>query len=278
MNNAREALAASEAEVARLEQAVEEKAQQISEIEERSTKSLAAVEEATNAIQEIKDKQENADSAHMTLTIEQASCAELMEGSYKILKEGTWTDHDHEARRGHIADVSSFLKEMRTAKVPLQLIMVEVPQVLGRKPEQRSAAAEQILQEIEAVFRKHQEVIETQLAEAAKELEEQTAATTAAQAELDGRQEVHKADVDAAAAAKASRTETEAELQGARSAVMAARSAADRAAAESAPAVEAQKELEGILEAGLAAFTMLKEQGHNQAPTENQATDEMNIV
>jgi len=122
-----------------------------------------------------------AEAANAERAAERLNCVELMEGSYKILREGLW-GWDHSVQRQHLTSVQTFLKNLRTVKVSVSLIFVEGPNMLRMKPSQRPDCAKHILLEIDGVFVRHLASVDAELESSASEVADSLQGASNAQA------------------------------------------------------------------------------------------------
>lgn len=185
---AHEKVISTEAEIDKNKATVARLQKEILAKNEEVKQKAAAVKEADALLVQAQADLKTAEAVQVASTAanaeraaERVSCVELMDGSYKILREGLW-GWDYAAQRQHMITVQNFLKELRTVKVPTSLIFVEGPNMLRVKPDQRPACAKQILLEIDAIFVRHLAAIDAGLESSASEVASSVEGASNAQA------------------------------------------------------------------------------------------------
>lgn len=187
---AREKVISMEAEIKRNISGVARLQQEILAKDEEVKQRTAAAEEVDRLLEktlmqlkEAEAAQVAAEVAHAERAAERARCVEIMDGSYKALREGLW-GWDFAIQRQHMTTLQHFLKELRTVKVPTSLIFVEGPNMLRLKPDQRPGCSKQILLEIDAIFAKHLAAIDTELESSSTQVTNSVQGIANAQAEV----------------------------------------------------------------------------------------------
>lgn len=197
-----EELVHCEARVAKCQEFVELQKAEVATAKSAADDVTSTLKEAEGKFEEAKNMQGQIEAARALMDKEKGTCVDLMEGSYKSLKEGKWGT-DFAKQREQVDDVVNFLKSVKSVPVPSSLVFIEGPSVLRSKKDSRGSHAEQIFQDIEAIFNKHVATIEERLnaenekaaallpttkgaeeavAQALRLKEERTAALTAAEA------------------------------------------------------------------------------------------------
>jgi len=256
---ASEELVKMEANLARCQEALEG---QSTEVCTRK----GAVDDATEALRvadakllEAKNVQGQVDLVCANCSAEKEACLEVLEGSYKSLKDSKW-GNDFVKQREQVDEVVSFMKSVKSVAVPSSLIFIEGPSVLRSKKDPRGAHAEQIFADIEAIFSKHLASIEERLTaeneKSAAVLPTTKAAEEAAAQALQAKQD----SIAAFAAAEARKVELGKELQQHHGAVAVQREAVTATTAAKEKITNDQTEIEQAFNKCMSAFAILRDQ------------------
>eukprot|EP00746_Dinoflagellata_sp_MGD_P161548 gnl/MRDRNA2_/MRDRNA2_88746_c0_seq1.p1 gnl/MRDRNA2_/MRDRNA2_88746_c0~~gnl/MRDRNA2_/MRDRNA2_88746_c0_seq1.p1 ORF type:complete len:408 (+),score=142.06 gnl/MRDRNA2_/MRDRNA2_88746_c0_seq1:83-1306(+) len=252
-------LAELEAKVVKGQEALDAQVAEIATHKQSLDAAATSVCEADAELVKAKNAQKQVDSACAATLAEKEACLEILEGSYKSLKESKW-GNDFAKLREQVDEVVNFMKSVKTVAVPSSLIYIEGPSVLRSKKESRGAHAEQIFADIEAIFSKHLAAVEDRLnAENLKSeevLPQTKAAEEAAQQALQAKDHCSST----LAAAEARKAELQVELQQHKDSVTAQHEVVATTAATTEKIMSDQAEIEQAFSKCMSAFKILRDQ------------------
>lgn len=248
-----------EAKVAKCQEALEGQMAAVVARQGAVDEAMSSLKDAEAKLLDAKNVQRQADVACAACQADKDACIELMEGSYKSLKDSKWGS-DFAKQREQVEEVVSFMKSVKTVAVPSSLIFIEGPSVLRSKKESRGAHAEQIFEDIEAIFNKHLASIEHRLAadkeRAAAALPTTNSAEEAAAKALQAKEDC----ANAFTATEACKVEMEKELKQQQHAVAAQREIVVAAAAATEKISNDHAEIEQAFTKCISAFGILRDQ------------------
>lgn len=248
-----------EAQVANCQEALEGQVAEITVQKDAVAQATSFFHEADAKFLEAKGMQKQVDSACAACLAEKEACMEILEGSYKSLKDSKW-GNDFAKQREQVEDVVKFMKSVKTVSVPSSLIFIEGPSVLKSKKESRGAHAEQIFGDIEAIFNKHLATIEERLNAENEKSAAVLPQTKAAEETATQAAEAKESSNRAFASAELRKVELEKELQRHKNAVAEQREVVAAAAAATEKIMSNQAEIEQAFNKCMSAFAILRDQ------------------